>query len=266
MYNDGHPAWTIVPLQHGSGDLWTASFNATSPIVLDSEAQGNNGMVGYSFNKAVHFQSLVEQPDSAPSILITNPLPVPSGTFTLNQQVPTSFVCSSALGVSSCSGSADGGASVQSGGLLDTSRPGAHTFTVTGTDLAGHSATKSVTYVVGFVFGGFQQPVDNPPILNIANAGSTVPIKFALQNAAGTAYTNLNAVQSLSSRQIRCPNDTTDPVNPPDVPIGTTGILGVTGTTFHFNWKTTNTWRNTCRRFFLHLSDGSTPYADFQFR
>jgi hypothetical protein len=266
MYNDGSPNWTVVPLtQQAGSDLWTASFVATSPIVVDSEVQDNVGLVGYSFNKAVHFQSAVEQPGSQPSILISNPLPVPSGSFTLNQQVSTSFVCSSALGVSSCTGSADGGTSVQSGGLLDTSRPGTHSFTVTGTDLAGHSATKTVTYVVNFVFGGFQPPVDAPPILNTVNAGSTVPVKWTLANAAGTAYTNLNAVQSLSSRQIRCPNGTTDPAGQ-DVPIGTTDILKFTSGAFQFNWKTSTTFSNTCRRFYIHLSDGSTPFADFKFR
>jgi hypothetical protein len=265
LYNDGSPTWTVVPLQQAGGDLWTASFTATSPIVVDSEVQDNVGMVGYSFNKAVNFQSAVEQAGSAPSILITNPLPVPSGTFTLNQQVPTNFACSSALGVSSCSGAADGGTSVQSGGLLDTTRPGTHRFTVTGTDLAGHSATRSVTYVVAFAFGGFRPPVDAPPTLNTVNAGSTVPVKWSLANAAGTAYTNLNAVQSLSSRQIRCPNGTTDPAGQ-DVPIGTTDILKITSGIFQFNWKTTGSWQGTCRRFYIHLSDGSTPYADFLFR
>jgi hypothetical protein len=266
LYNDGNPVWTVVPLQPAGGDLWTVQFNATSPIVVDSEAQDNAGLVAYSFNKAVNFQSVVEQPSSAPSILITNPLPAPAGSFTLNQQVSTNFACSSALGVSSCTGAPDGGTSVQSGGLLDTSRPGTRTFTVTGTDLAGHSATKSVTYVVNFVFVGFQPPVDAPPTLNTVNAGNTVPVKWSLANAAGTVYANLNAVQSLSSKQIRCPNANTDPAGQ-DVPIGTTDILKITnGTTFQFNWKTSTSFAGTCRRFFIHLSDGSTPYADFKFR
>ena len=69
-----------------------------------------------------------------------------------------------------------------------------------------------------------------------------------------------------SSQQVRCPNEATDPVNPPIVPAGSTGFLKITSGTFQFNWATLNTWRNTCRRLYIHLSDGSTPYADFQFR
>ena len=60
-----------------------------------------------------------------------------------------------------------------------------HTFTVSAVDVAGHTVTKSVTYTVGFVFGGFQQPVDNPPTVNIANAGSTIPLKWTILDAAG---------------------------------------------------------------------------------
>src|SRR5207253_4382524 len=113
LYNDGQTAWTVVPLTHASGDLWTAEFNATSPIVVDSEAQDNTGLVGYSFNKAVNFQSKPASAVPAPAIVIDKPLPVPTGTFTLNQQVPTSFTCSSDAGISSCAGAADGGTAGQ---------------------------------------------------------------------------------------------------------------------------------------------------------
>ena len=108
--------------------------------------------------------------------------------------------------------------------------------------------------------------MDNLPTINTANAGSTIPLKWALSNAAGNAYVNMSGIQAITSKQIRCPNGTTDPVNPPICPIGTTGIAGVTAGVFHFNWATLRTWSGTCRRLYVHLSDGSNPYAEFQFR
>ena len=82
--------------------------------------------------------------------------------------------------------------------------------------------------------------------------------------SAGQAYANLNAVQGIASRQIRCPSATTDPISG-DVPVGLSG-LKVTGGSFNLNWSTDKSWAGTCRRLFIHLSDGTTPYADFQFK
>src|SRR5204863_3655630 len=133
-------------------------------------------------------------PDNAashPMVTIDAPLPVPTGTFMLNQQVPTNFDCSSSLVITNYSGSTDGSAaSIQSGGRLDTTTPGTHTFTVAAEDAAGNAATKSVTYTVLFRFGGFQDPVSNPSALNIVNAGSAIPLKWTLLDAAGNAYAN----------------------------------------------------------------------------
>jgi len=264
LYHDvGVGTWNILQLDHASGDLWTKTFNDSNPLQLDSEAEDLNGNVAYSFNKAVNFQSVPASSVPAPSILIDKPLP--SVTFTLNQQVRTGFSCSSAAAITGCTGASDGGTSSQSGGLLDTSTAGVHTFVVNATDLAGHTATASVTYTVLFAFGGFQSPVNNPPTLNTNKAGSTIPLIWSLFDAAGHAYANLNALQSISSKQIRCPNATTDPVNPPDLPIGTNGVAGITGSSFHFNWATDKKWAGTCRRLYVHLSDGTTQYADFQF-
>jgi hypothetical protein len=265
LYHDtGSNVWNVLQLDHASGDLWSKTFSDSNPIQLDSEAEDLNGNVAYSFNKAVNFQSVPASSVPAPRIQIDNPFPATN--FTLNQQVPATFTCSASGGISSCSGATDGGSSVPSGGLIDTSKPGTHTFTVAAEDLAGNAATKSVTYTVAFVFGGFQQPVDNPSTVNTANAGSTIPLKWTALDAAGNTYANMNAIQAISSKQIRCPGGTTDPVNPPDLPIGTTGVAGVTAGVFHFNWATLRAWSGTCRRLYVHLSDGSNPYADFQFR
>ncbi len=269
LYHElGDGTWHVVQLDHASGDLWSKTFTigSANPIQLDSEAQDINANVAYSFNKAVNFQSVPDNVAAHPSITIDNPLPAPTGTFTLNQRVSATFACSSTLGIASCNGATDGGASIVSGGFLDTSKPGPHTFTVAAEDVAGNAATKSVTYVVQFGFGGFQQPVDNPPIVNVASAGSIVPLKWTLLDAAGQPYANLNALQTIVSKQIRCPNGGTDPVNAPEIPIGTTGVAGVSGGVFHFNWSTDKKWAGTCRRLLLHLSDGTTPYADFQFK
>jgi hypothetical protein len=261
LYNTGASAWKVKELTNAGGGLWTGTINETvDQIVLDGEAQDGAGNTGFSFNKAVNFQSV---PDTGgPSLLISQPLP--SGTFTLNQQVQATFDCSDPGGVKSCTGKTDNGPPIQSGGLLDTSKPGPHTFTVTGTDLSGNTVSRSATFTVFFGFTGFSPPVNSPPVLNTDNAGRTIPVKWSLTNAAGQAYANLNAVQAISSKQIRCPSAATDPISG-DVPVGLSG-LKVTGGSFNLNWSTDKSWAGTCRRLFIHLSDGTTPYADFQFK
>ena len=222
LYHEtGDGTWHVVQLDHASGDLWTKTFTigSSSPIQLDSEAQDVNGNVGYSFNKAVNFSSVPDTAGTRPTITIDAPLPAPGtgGTFALNQSVPAQFSCSSNVGIASCNGATDGGASIQSGGLLDTSKPGTHTLTVAAEDVAGHSATASVQYVVKFVFGGFDSPVSNPPAVNLVSAGSTVPLKWTLRDAAGNVYANMNAVQTIGSKQVRCPGGPDVPMNPPRV-------------------------------------------------
>ena len=261
LYNTGAAVWQVKELTNAGGDLWTGNITTTSPgdIVLDAEAQDNAGNVGFSFNKAVNFQSVPDTGD--PSLLVSQPLP--NTTYTLNQQVRATFDCSDAGAVSSCQGATDGGAPITSGGLLDTTKPGPHTFVVTGVDLAGNTTNRSISYIVKFVFPGFQSPVDNPPVINVDNAGRTIPVKWALRDAAGRPYANLNAVLSISSKAIKCPSATTDAIEN-DVPIGLSG-LKLTGTDFQFNWSTDKKWAGTCRRLYLHLSDLTLPYADFQF-
>ncbi len=160
-HNQGDQNWNILPLDHASGDLWSTTFTDSSPIQLDSEAEDLNGNVAYSFNKAVNFQSVPAASVPQPSITITSA--ADGGIYGLGQQVPSEFTCDSRalIAITSCTGATDGGAAIQSGGLIDTSKAGTHTFTVAAEDAAGNLATKSVTYTVLFAFGGFQPPVSN---------------------------------------------------------------------------------------------------------
>ncbi len=84
-------------------------------------------------------------PVPAPTASISSP---PNGqTYAVGQSVPTSFTCADGApgpGVASCQDSDDATGS----GVLDTSTPGTHTYTVTASDGLGHSGTTSVTYAV----------------------------------------------------------------------------------------------------------------------
>jgi hypothetical protein len=82
--------------------------------------------------------------------------------------------------------------------------------------------------------------------------------------ASGGIYANLNAVTAIWSTGIICPSATSTTVSG-DVPIGVSG-LKITGGDFQFNWATDKKWSGSCRRLYIQLSDGTTPFADFQFK
>ena len=259
----GSGSWTVTPLSNAGGGLWTAHIVSGAPsITLDAEAEDLKHNVGYSFNKAVHFQSFADS--GGPSITFDRPLP--NALFTLNDQVASSFRCSDPGGVQSCVGRSDSGADAPSGAPIDTSSLGAHTFTVTTTDLAGNTTTKMIPYFVVGIFG-FKPPVDNPPVVNVVNAGNTTPVKWSLKDAGGNYVRSLGSVTSVSSIAIKCDAAASDP-DPDTVQAGLAGLkYDLTGEQFVYNWQTQKSWKGTCRRLFVGLvGNGVLPYADFRFK
>jgi hypothetical protein len=262
LWSDGGAVWQVKELTNAGGDLWTGTITSSaSSILLDGEAQDNAGNVGFSFNKAVNFQSV--QDTSAPAITLVRPLP--GALFTLNNQVTSSFLCSDPGGVASCVGRSDAGPDQPSGSLIATDTLGPHTFTVTATDLSGHTTSRAVTYFVLGIFG-FKPPVDNPPVLNLVNAGNTIPVKWTLRDAAGNFVRDLSAFTSVSSVRINCTSATTDP-DPDVVPAGLAGLhYDLANEQFVYNWQTQRAWAGTCRRLIIGLvGNGVLPYADFKF-
>jgi hypothetical protein len=176
--------------------------------------------------------------------------------------VTPSFTCSPDGGaIASCAASP-----LLANGKLDTTTVGTHTLTITATPLGGSPVTRTVTYAVYYGFDGFRQPVDNPPILNIAQAGRTIPVKWALLDAAGNSVSQLSAVTSVSVATVQCPSEATDTIET-TVADGLAGLTYDTaGKQFIFNWKTTKGWTG-CRRLIVQLADDSPPrYADFKFK
>jgi len=85
-------------------------------------------------------------------------------------------------------------ATVASGTLIDTSSIGLKSFTLTATDNAGNTATKTVTYTVSssYTSAGFIQPINNDGS-SVFKLGSTVPVKFQLQDTQGNYITSAQA-------------------------------------------------------------------------
>ena len=115
----------------------------------------------------------------------------------LTPTLSTSTIALNQTGVTASPGATDtGGSGVASSscGAISTSSVGDHTVTCTATDNAGNSNSSTIHYTVGYRFGGFSSPLPKSTI----NAGSALPVKFQLLNAAGQPISDTEA-QSLVS-------------------------------------------------------------------
>jgi hypothetical protein len=114
-----------------------------------------------------------------------------------------------------------------------------------------------------FEFKGFFSPVDYSPVVNIAKAGSSVPLKFSLTGYQGMAVL---AAGSPGSQAKSCsdsaPLDTVEET-------ATAGASSLTydaaSDRYSYVWKTEKAWSGSCRELLLRLSDGSLHTASFRF-
>ena len=168
-----------------------------------------------------------------------------------------------------CAGSAvtvndptlDGSVPGSGGGTFSVAETG-HTWTSTHSD-AFDLDYQGTTQTPAFNFTGFFPPVDNPPTINTAKAGSAIPVKFSLGGDQGL---NILASGSPSSGQIACA--TGAPLDAIETTVTAGGSsLSYDPTTgqYVYVWKTQKAWAGTCRQLDVQLSDGSHHVADFEF-
>jgi hypothetical protein len=260
LYNTGTPVWEYEELQHVSGSLWKHFVDGltTTGVQILAQARNNTGLTGFGANKAKYYISAVDT--AKPSIQID--VPRDGAAFMLNQDVTPKFTCFDSGIVTNCVASGD---PPLVGGKLDTSTPGEHTFTVTATDSSSKTTTKTVRYSVNYFFG-FRSPIDNQPTLNTVKAGLTVPVKWAIQDAAGKYISDLNAVTSITSEPFKCPSAPTDVIEETT----TAGLVSLkydsATNQFVYTWQTQKSWAGSCRRLHIALLDGAVHAADFQFK
>jgi extracellular elastinolytic metalloproteinase len=105
-------------------------------------------------------------------------------------------------------------------------------------------------------FGGFRSPVENAPAVNSANAGSTVPLKFAVELPEG-------AVAAVDSQSVDCGTLTATGEAPSA--LQTVGAPVVSGNERHLNWKTEAAWSGSCRKVTVRIPAAENGVAYFRF-
>jgi hypothetical protein len=206
---------------------------------------------GNAASKSVEYSVVDSTP---PSIELTTP--ADGAFYAIGADVPAAFSCTDEAGgsgVVACEGT------VANGAPIDTSSFGQHSFEVNARDEAGNSASRTVTYTVGYDFHGFLWPVKNPPNANRWKAGVPVPIRFSLNGFRGA-----QPEASGYPRSTRCGGGDLEQA----------ARSSKKKPAFHYErrsdsyvmlWKTERKWAGSCREFALKLDDGSVHTAEFQF-
>ena len=232
------------------GGLFTGTSNAASIRAVSVYAVDGHGNTAASHDKQLGF--VAAAPDhgdvTRPTIQVFTPPAVPA-IYDLNETVPEAYACSDETDPApTCTDSS-------AGANLATGTPGARLFTVTSRDAAGNESTVSRTYFVRFAgFQGFFSPVDPLPIVNVAKAGSAVPLRWRIVDANGQPVTNASHFVSVTSTIFGSCSGVSDTIESYS---GGSGLQYLGNGNWQFNWKTQKTWSGSCREVVLNLADGT---------
>ena len=122
-----------------------------------------------------------------------------------------------------------------------------------------------VTPLWGYQFTGFFQPIDNGATVNVAKAGSAIPVKFSL---AGNQGLDIFQPGFPSVTPVSCADSSPTDVIESTVTAGASGLqYDASADQYTYVWKTSSAWRKgSCARFDLGLADGSSHSFLVQFK
>jgi hypothetical protein len=116
-------------------------------------------------------------------------------------------------------------------------------------------------------FYGFFSPIDNPPNLNLANSGQTIPVKWRITDANGAPISDPASFRSLSSYTVSCDTYSGDVESAlEEYSAGSSGLQYLGDGYWQFNWKTSKTYARQCRTMVLTLRDNSAHTSNFKFK
>ena len=200
--------------------------------------------------------------DTQTGISIDTTAPILSPTVTPNPVFLNGTATATANATDTLSGIA-----TQSCAATNTATVGSKTVACTATDIAGNTAGADASYEVVsnlYNFGGFFQPVDNLPMVNIATAGSAISVKFSLSGNQGL---NIMAAGYPASSPVACNANEPGAVIEETVNAGGSSLTYDASTDrYSYVWKTNKAWKGTCRIFVMRLIDGSDHFAKFNFK
>ncbi|MBD3942238.1 PxKF domain-containing protein [Microbacterium sp. NEAU-LLC] len=168
---------------------------------------------------------------------------------------PGATDATSGVATSSCNG----------GAPLDTSAAGTHTVACTATDVAGNTATAPATYLVGYGFSGFGDPVRADEV-NQVKAGRAVPLTFHVtSDAAGTPAADLDAAKvTVRATSLSCDlGDTPNLIT--ETATGASGLQNLGGGDYRFVWSSPKSYAGSCKLLTVDLGDGIAHTAQFAF-
>lgn len=170
------------------GSSFTVSTEGTSTVLFRSVDNAGNVEAA---------KSVVVRIDKTPPAIVLT-APASGARYILGQLVAADWTVSDAA-----SGLASASGTTASGALINTATFGNKSFSVSATDIAGNSGTKSVTYTVPFASPGLKAfnsllRADGQSTFPL---GTTVPLSFLLSAANGKAYNSAKPRLFVAQRQ-----------------------------------------------------------------
>jgi hypothetical protein len=160
-----------------------------------------------------------------------------------------------------------------SGTVVASIGAGAASDAASNPNTASTSTDNTVTFNApggGYVLTAFFSPIDNLPTVNVAKAGQGIPVKWRLTDSSGNPVSDPSSFYGLVSVSASCSSWTGATDVAEAYVTGSSSLQYLGDGYWQYNWKTVNSWANTCRELTLTVRDGLggflTRSAHFQFK